>query len=82
MTYNVYRNTPEWKPAKVPALRPSAVCPRCHNTVQYSLVWDGDGFGFPGLLTFKYNKHYAFKCPICPNFEPVSPAVAEALLKG
>jgi hypothetical protein len=82
MGVNVYRNYNEWKPAKGGYQREASLCPRCHNMTEYTLVWDGSGIGLPGIWTFKYNKQYALKCPICPNFEPVSNEVAEALIKG
>lgn len=82
MSVNIQRNYNEWKVAKTTYRRESAKCPRCNNFTQYQLVWDADGIGMPGILTFKYNKQYALKCPICPNAEPISKEVAEAILRG
>lgn len=82
MTYNTYRAHPVWHQARVPYQGEPITCPRCHNETRYVLVWDADEFGFPGLLAFKYNKRYALKCPICPNFELLSKEVATAILKG
>jgi hypothetical protein len=58
------------------------ICPRCKNTVQYELVTDGDGIGFPGFFTIKYKHHYGYKCPICPNLEVISKEKAVAIMKG
>lgn len=57
------------------------VCPRCKNSVQYELVTDGDGIGFPGLFTIKYKRHYAYKCPICPSLKLVSNEEAKSIMK-
>jgi len=72
----------DWKPVKGNLRQEEITCPRCNNKVQYQLCCDGDGIGFPGLLTYKYNKQYAYKCPICPNFEVVSKEVAKAILRS
>ena len=71
-----------WKPVKGNYTQAKKICPRCNNNVSYELAWDGDGYGMPGIWTFKYNKIYVFKCPICPNFEPLSKESAKAILKG
>lgn len=78
----VERNYYEWKKEKGNHLKPMEICKRCSNQVQYALCSDGDGIGFPGLWTFKYNKRYAFVCPVCPNFEEVPRELARALIKG
>jgi hypothetical protein len=82
MTYNIYRYEYDWKNVKGNLKSPLKLCPRCGNNVCYQLVFDGDGYGFPGLWTFKYNKIYAFKCPICPNYELVEKELAKAIIKG
>jgi hypothetical protein len=82
MSVNIQRNYKEWKAAKTTFRREAARCPRCNNVTQYQLVWDADGIGMPGILTFKYNKQFALKCPICPNVEPISKELAEAILEG
>lgn len=58
------------------------VCPRCNNNKPYKLVYDASEYGLVGILTFKYNKMYAFKCPVCPNFEYISKELAQAIIKG
>jgi hypothetical protein len=82
MTININRLNNEWKAVKGNFTKEETVCPRCNNRVAYILSYDADGFGMPGILTFKYNKHYAYKCPICPNFEAVSTEVAKAIING
>lgn len=82
MTVNLYRYHANWKEVKGSHKREKQICPRCNNEVQYALVTDGDGFGFPGIWTYKYSKYYAFKCPICPNYEDVTNEVAKAIIKG
>jgi hypothetical protein len=72
----------EWKPVKGNFRQEEITCPRCNNKVQYQLCFDGDGFGFPGILTYKFNKQYAYKCPICPNFEVISNEVVKAILRS
>ena len=70
----------KWKPAPGNVKKKPQTCPRCKNQVQYFLAYDGDGWGFPGIWTFKLKQHYAYKCPICPNFEPLAKEEAKALL--
>jgi hypothetical protein len=71
-----------WKPVKGNYTKPKQLCPRCNNEVQYSLVWDGEGIGFGGFNLINTRKAYAFKCPICPNYDAVTNEVAKAILKG
>jgi hypothetical protein len=78
----VERNYYEWKKEKGEHRKPLATCVRCNNQVQYVLCSDGDGIGFPGIWTFKYNKTYAFVCPICPHHEIISKELARAIIKG
>ena len=77
-----YNNFYAWKDAKGARVKDFGVCPRCQNSKPYKLVYDSNEYGFPGLLSFKYNKKYAFKCPICPNFELISNELAKAIIKG
>lgn len=72
----------KWKQVKGNYLKAKQVCPRCNNEVQYSLVWDGEGIGIAGFNLVNTKRAYAYKCPICPNFEVVSNEVAKAILKG
>jgi hypothetical protein len=71
-----------WKKVKGNFTKPESFCPRCTNKVSYFLVWDGSEAGLLGILTYKYAKFYAYKCPICPNFEEVSVEVAKAIMRG
>lgn len=82
MGFYVSRYQYDWKPVKGGFTKPPCICPRCQNSVVSVLCSDGDGVGFPGLWTYKYNKVYAFKCPICPNFEEISAELAKAIIKG
>lgn len=82
MTINLNRFHFKWKPVKGDFKMAEKYCPRCNNRVQYFLAYDGDGIGFPGIWTYTYSKHYAYKCPICPNFEEISNEVAKAIIKG
>ena len=80
MSVYVDRHNWDWKPVPGNVKKKPQACPRCNNQVQYFLAYDGDGWGFPGIWTFKLKQHYAFKCPICPNFEPLAKEEAKALL--
>jgi hypothetical protein len=82
MTIRMQRYDFEWKEVKGVRKKTMQVCPRCQNNVEYFLASDGDGIGFPGIWTYKYSKVYAYKCPICPNFEEVQKEVAKAIIKG
>jgi len=77
------RNYNKWNLVKGNFKQPSKKCPRCNNVVQYLLHWDNDSSVGIGLFEIiKFSKHYAFKCPICPNHEPVEKEVAKAIMKG
>ncbi len=82
MTYNRYKFEPEWKDVKGRFTRDYGPCPRCKNDIPFKLVYEGDGIGFPGIWTFKYNKFYAFKCQICPHYFDIPVEVAKAIIKG
>ena len=71
----------EWKPVKGGFKKEQQKCPRCNNIVHYFLACDG-GFDLFSILESPYSKRYAYKCPICPNFEPVDDQVAKAIIKG
>ena len=75
------RYSADWKLVKGNFTKSKQLCSRCNNEVSYQLVWDGDGIGMPGIWTLKYKKYYAFKCPICPQFEPVSAETVKAVMK-
>lgn len=81
---SVYANRNEWNWTPVPGPFKQKVqcCPRCNNQVQYVLAYDGEGWGFPGMWTYKLKQHYAYKCPICPNFEPVSKDEAKSIIRA
>ena len=72
MSIYVDRHNWDWTPVRRNLEKSSQVCPRCNNQVKYFLAFDGEAWGFLGVWTFKRKQHYAFKCPICPNFEPVA----------
>jgi len=74
----------KWRKVSSPSTFVKAVhCPRCNNDVEYFLAWDSTGgFGlFPPLMV-ETGKIYAYKCPICPNFDLISNEVAKAIIKG
>ena len=58
------------------------MCPRCNNKVEYQLVWDGEGIGFGDFDLITTKRAYAFKCPICPNFDAISNEVAKAIMRS
>lgn len=76
------RNHLDWKSVKGDFQREPSICARCGNEVSYRLVYDADEIGYLGLLTLKHNKRYAFKCPICPQYEEVAEVVAKNIIKG
>jgi predicted nucleic acid-binding Zn ribbon protein len=80
MTLNIQRNFYKWVKVKGISVKPLSTCPRCQNNVKYELVSDGVGVGLPGFWTFKYNKVYAYKCPVCPNFEEITKELAKAII--
>lgn len=54
-------------------------CVRCNNEVNYELVWESESIGLAGFQFINLRKFYAFKCPICPNFEPLEKELVKAL---
>ena len=80
MGTHIYRNYPVFFKVKGDITETEKICTRCDNKVAYELVYIADGVGFPGIWTLKYNKHYFYKCPICPNYDPVDKEVAKALI--
>jgi hypothetical protein len=81
---SVYSQRFNWDWKLVPSVKRGAIstCPRCNNNVDYVLAYDGDGIGFPGLLTYKRKQFFCFKCPICPHFEPITKEQGLSLLNG
>lgn len=73
----IYNYAPQWKKAKGNRLGAEETCPRCRNRVHYFLAYVCDS-----ILFVEHNKHYAFKCPICPNFEQISKELANAIMRG
>ena len=71
-----------WKKVKGNFKKQLAVCSRCNNSVQYELCYESEGIGFGGAVLFATSKYYVYKCPICPNVEPLSTEVAKAIMKG
>lgn len=82
MTFYKSRNYFDWKVVEGNFERESAICTRCGNLVNYKLVFDADEVGYLGLLTFKHNKKYAYKCPICPQHESIPALIAKNIIKG
>ncbi len=82
MTMNTTRHGFEWKPVKGNYKKEKQVCARCKNEVNYFLAWDAEGIGIGGFNLINTRKAYAYKCPVCPNFEPVLNEIAKAILKG
>lgn len=80
---SVYSNRYQWnwRPVAGDIRRVTQLCPRCRNSVEYFLAYDGEGYGLPGLLTFNLKQHYAFKCPICPNFEYLANEEARSIIR-
>ena len=77
------RNFNKWNLVDGNFKQESKKCPRCNNEVQYLLHWDNDSsVGISIFEIIKFHRYYAFKCPICPNFEAVEKEVAKAIIKG
>jgi hypothetical protein len=76
------RNYYKWKRAKGNHAKPKQRCPRCNNEVNFELLYDGPGLAFGTLQFFTYPNVHAYKCPICPYFEPISKELAPAIIKG
>lgn len=72
----------KWKRVRGGYLRESQMCPRCNNVVRFELVWDSDGVGIGSFFLIYFKKIYAYKCPICPNFELVSNELVKAIKRG
>ena len=72
----------KWKPVKGNFTQEKKKCPRCHNEVKYFLAWDGEGLGFGAWTLIHTKKAYAYKCPICPNYEPLMNEVVKAIMKA
>jgi hypothetical protein len=68
-----YRYYHLWRAVKGEHKKELKPCPRCSNNVHYYLAYDVVDFFF---------KIYAYKCPICPNFEPIPKELATAIIKG
>lgn len=80
MAVYIYSHAPNWKQDKDKIKKEvKQICPRCNNSVNYELVWDSESIGIAGLQLLNLKKYYAFKCPICPNFEPLTSEVVKAL---
>ena len=72
----VYSYVQKWNKAKGNHLRAEETCPRCKNRVQYFLAYACDSTFF-----VEHNKQYAFKCPICPNFNEISKELANSIMR-
>jgi hypothetical protein len=71
-----------WKKVKGDYKKEKQICERCSNEVQYELCKENEGLGFGGLVMVATKNFYVYKCPICPNIEPLSNEVAKAIMKG
>ncbi len=78
MTVHIFRNNHIWKKVAGNYEKKDCVCPRCKNKVNYILCFDFDSL----WSVFKYNHIYAYKCPICPNYDEISEQLAKAIIKG
>lgn len=74
--------SPNWKKVKGDYKKPRQKCPRCSNDVEYELCMEKEGLGFGGAVLLATNKYYVYKCPICPNIEPLSNEYVKAIMKG
>lgn len=81
MSSNKIRFYELWRQVSHGYPRKKQVCPRCGNEVEYVLVMDYSEFGLFWPLAIKYNKHYAYKCPICPNYDLIPNELAKAIIK-
>jgi hypothetical protein len=83
MAIYTYDSQPNWKKDKDGIKKKEKqVCSRCNNNVQYELVWDAEGVGFAGIQLINFKKYYAFKCPICPNIEPLTNEIVYAIKRS
>lgn len=82
MAIYITRQNFEWKEEKN-GIEKSELqdCPRCKNKVRYRLAWDSEGIGIAGFNVINTKKVYAYKCPICPHFEPLDREVAKAIIE-
>ena len=79
MTMRVYRHYEDWTPVKGDFRQPAKTCPRCGNHVQYALCYEGEQWLLWGR---KKAQVFAYKCPICPNYEIVEMEVAKAIIES
>ena len=80
----IYTNSykANWKKVKGNYKKEKQVCERCKNEVEYELCSESEGIGFGGMVLLSTKNFYVYKCPICPNIEPISNELAKAILKG
>jgi hypothetical protein len=80
----IYTNSynPNWKKVSGNYKKELEKCTRCGNNVQYEMCFESEGVGFGNAVLFATKKYYAYKCPICPNFEPIPSELAKAIMKG
>lgn len=77
MSIHTFRHFHKWKVVKGNFLKDLCICTRCNNNVNYILCFDSDTLWH----VLKYNKVYAYKCPVCPNFEEISAELAKAIIE-
>ena len=62
-----YSRSPIWKYVEgAPSFK--ARCPRCSNTVEFQLAWDGEHFMFGLGWSWRVA---VYRCPICPYYQDV-----------
>ena len=68
-----FSTTPKWKDVRNNKItNKNLTCKRCQNSVEYKFMQGSMGSS---------SKFYAFKCPICPEFELLDDSVAKAIMK-
>ena len=72
----------DWKKVKGNYKKEKQICERCNNEVQYELCKENEGIGFGAVVLIATKNFYVYKCPICPNIEPIANEVAKAIMKG
>jgi hypothetical protein len=55
-------------------------CPRCHNNVDFVLVYAKSGIGFGKTLLITTKTKYELHCPICLHYEDISESLRKSLI--
>jgi transcription elongation factor Elf1 len=77
MSVHTFRTNHIWKKVAGNHEKKNYICPRCKNKVNYILCVDSDSL----WSVIKYNRIYAYTCPICPNYDEISEQHAKAIIK-